>query len=163
MHNAHCTMGIREYNCVTCVREGGVENGVSAVVETVGDPKHPTSLEEMCQRDMRRLLRQRRMCCCCVSKSLQRVMADFLSALSALRKGELKDHPTLVQVVSILKSNPCEVLFQWVPGHCGLLGNEGADKVAREAALAGRRDEGMGTLRQRQFPSRLPGSLLRGE
>ena len=130
--------------------EGGVENGASAVVETVGDVGHPTFLEEWCQKGPRyasSFETEAHALLLCVQVLAERqchgrflICSDSLSALSALRKGELKDHPTLAQVVSVLKSIPCEVLFQWVPGHCGLPGNEKADQVAREAALAGRRD-----------------------
>ena len=130
--------------------EGGVENGASAVVETVGDPGHPTFLEEWSQRGPRyasSFETEAHALLLCVKVLAERraqgrflICSDSQSALSALRKGELKDYPTLAEVVGVLKSVSCEVLFQWVPGHCGLLGNEKADQVARESALAGRRD-----------------------
>ena len=68
------------------------------------------------------------------------ICTDNLSSLSALKGGALKDHPILLhlQLRSVLCSLPCTVLFQWVPGHCGLRGNKKADQVAKAAAWAGR-------------------------
>ena len=37
-------------------------------------------------------------------------------------------------VKQCLRMVRCSVSFQWVPGHCGLLGNDLADQAAREAA-----------------------------
>ena len=46
-------------------------------------------------------------------------------------------HPILALVRDQLSRVTCEVMFQWVPGHCGLPGNEKADQEAKEAAAQG--------------------------
>ena len=131
--------------------DGGVEHGGSGVVEAEGDAGAPTFLGEWSLRgprfgssfetEVNAILR-------CVSLLEERqsqgrvlICTDSLSSLAALEKGDSKDSPALGQIVSILNSLPCHVTLQWVPGHCGLPGNEKADQVARDAAMEGRRDE----------------------
>ena len=127
--------------------DGGTQHGGSAVVETTGDPGQPHFRENWREIGPRyassfeteayALLR----CVSLLADGRQGrflICSDSRSALSALKGGELKDHPILWQVRTVLRSLSCEVLFQWVPGHCGLPGNEEADRVAREAALDGR-------------------------
>ena len=81
--------------------EGGVENGASAVVETVGDPGHPTFLEEWSQRGPRyasSFETEAHALLLCVKVLAERhaqgrflICSDSQSALSALRKGQLKE------------------------------------------------------------------------
>ena len=66
------------------------------------------------------------------------ICSDSQSALAALKGDELKDHPILWRMRERLRSVPGKVTFQWVPGHCGLPGNERADQVAKGVAERGR-------------------------
>ena len=52
-----------------------------------------------------------------------------------------------------------EVVFQWVPAHCGLLGNEGADQAAKEAASSP--EEGGPDQRPQPLSFRAAKALLR--
>ena len=121
------------------------------MVETTGDPGYPDFLAERSQAGPRyassfeteayalvlcvALLAERQ------SRGSYLVCSDSQSALAALKGGELKDHPILWRVREKLRSVPGKVAFQWVPGHCGLPGNETAEQVAKEVAEQGRSGE----------------------
>jgi len=44
------------------------------------------------------------------------------------------------RLLNMLEGLCCEVVFQWVPGHCGLEGNDQADRAAKEATALQRAD-----------------------
>ena len=63
---------------------------------------------------------------------------DSKSALQALERGQLQDNVALITSVLSLANN-CKargatVVFNWIPSHVGLRGNECVDVAAREAA-----------------------------
>jgi ribonuclease HI len=67
------------------------------------------------------------------------VRTDSLSALPCLSH-YCPDHPTVAEIllqVSNLHTSGQSVMFCWVPGHCGLPGNEAAIAVTIAAAMRG--------------------------
>ena len=63
------------------------------------------------------------------------VCSDSRSALAALDSGSLHSHHLLRGLEQALYRVSGEVVFQWVPGHSGFLGNERADQEAKLATL----------------------------
>lgn len=62
------------------------------------------------------------------------VCSDSRSALAAMEGGSLHSHQLLGELEQSLRRVNGEVVFQWVPGHSGFVGNERADQEARRAA-----------------------------
>ena len=128
--------------------QSGSDHGGSSMVMTTGDPEQPNFLEERSRAGPRyassfeteayalesvvMLLAEREL----EGKFL--ICSDSQSALSALKGGDLSDHPVLFRLRESLRSLPCEVIFQWVPGHIGLPGNERVDQAAGRIADMGR-------------------------
>ncbi|XP_075721852.1 uncharacterized protein LOC142765163 [Rhipicephalus microplus] len=66
---------------------------------------------------------------------LAAVVYDSRAALLTLARGE-RGAPVaqrLARKFAVIVRNGCDVVFQWVPYHVGLLGNETADALAKEA------------------------------
>ena len=127
--------------------KGGVENGGSAVVESVGEVDSPTFLEERSQSGPKyasSFETESWALWLCISLLVERqcrgrflICSDSQSSLAALKGGEKANHPILAKIRNQLELVECEVMFQWVPGHVGLKGNERADQVAKAAASLG--------------------------
>ena len=66
------------------------------------------------------------------------ICSDSRSALDALRLPSDGDADGITCLrLEILQAGAAEVCLQWVPGHCGLRGNEIADRVAKASAGVG--------------------------
>jgi ribonuclease HI len=65
------------------------------------------------------------------------ICSDSHWALNALKESGHSSHSILAPLQARLRGPKGLVCFQWVPAHCGLLGNEKADDEARKAAGLG--------------------------
>jgi hypothetical protein len=61
------------------------------------------------------------------------LVSDSQFALNALKESGHSAHSVLAPLRARLRSLKGCVCFQWVPAHCGLLGNKRADEEARRA------------------------------
>ena len=62
------------------------------------------------------------------------ICSDSQSVLSSLAQGTFGSSSEMAAVRDALRRVEGNVVFQWVSGHCGLLGNKEADQAAGEAA-----------------------------
>ena len=62
------------------------------------------------------------------------IFSDSLSALQYLSNSK-KDNRIKINILKVLKSLNKTVIFEWIPAHSGILGNETADKAAKESTL----------------------------
>ena len=63
------------------------------------------------------------------------ICSDSRAALATLQSGAVGSSSEVNQLRTLLRVVPGVVHFQWVPGHCGLPGNEAADRAASTARL----------------------------
>ncbi|XP_076030260.1 uncharacterized protein LOC143018618 [Oratosquilla oratoria] len=67
------------------------------------------------------------------------ILTDFRSSLEVLMSGYCASRPELNEEILRLSTEIAKLstslLFQWVPAHVGLEGNEKADKAAKRGAL----------------------------
>jgi ribonuclease HI len=68
------------------------------------------------------------------------ICSDSQWALNALKESGHSVHSVLAPLWARLRGLKGRVCFQWVPAHCGLLGNERADEETRKAAELGPAD-----------------------
>ena len=61
------------------------------------------------------------------------ILTDALSVLEALGNPKKTDLNPLREMIARLMTKT-KVVFQWIPAHCGIPGNETADKLAKEGA-----------------------------
>ena len=66
------------------------------------------------------------------------IFVDSLSVLKALENFNLKTRPDLVneiyQLLYQLFKKGSDITFCWIPSHCNIIGNEQADKAAKQGA-----------------------------
>ena len=63
------------------------------------------------------------------------IYSDSLSCLQAIQ-GEDTEHPLMCRIMNLLwklSDKGTHVKFCWIPSHCGIEGNEAADKLAKES------------------------------
>jgi ribonuclease HI len=65
------------------------------------------------------------------------ICSDSHWAFNALKESGHSSHSVLAPLRACLRGLRGRVCLQWVPAHCGLLGNESADEEARKAASLG--------------------------
>jgi ribonuclease HI len=68
------------------------------------------------------------------------ICSDSRWALNALKESGHSTHSVLAPLRARLRGFKGRVCFQWVPAHCGLVGNKRADEEARKAADLGPAD-----------------------
>jgi ribonuclease HI len=131
---------------------GGVKRGGSLAVVTSSDPGNPTFL------DVRHQLGPEHttslevemwglwLALDCLDNETAAagvlICSDSQWALNALKESGYSVHFILFPLRARLRGLGSCVCFQWVPAHCGLLGNERANEEARKAADLGP-DEGV--------------------
>ena len=62
------------------------------------------------------------------------IYSDSLSCLQALQNKNM-DNPIIreiIHILSYLREVDSQIEFCWIPGHCGITGNEKADKIAKD-------------------------------
>ncbi|GBN22707.1 hypothetical protein AVEN_68043-1 [Araneus ventricosus] len=67
------------------------------------------------------------------------IYSDSKSAIEALRSVSPLSHPIVLKCVEFylyLTGKGLNILFCWIPGHSGIIGNDMADKAARRPATA---------------------------
>ena len=73
----------------------------------------------------------------CLPSGRINIITDSLSALRGLERGHLKKHSAtnaeLFRRISLLQR---PITLQFVPSHCGIIGNEMADSLANKAAAS---------------------------
>lgn len=59
------------------------------------------------------------------------IFCDSLSALKYLKK-TMPSNPDSVKIINMIKISSSSIIYVWIPSHIGIIGNENADKLAKE-------------------------------
>jgi ribonuclease HI len=126
---------------------GGVKRGGSSAVVTSGDPGNPTFLnvrhqygpEHTTSLEVEMWGLWLALDCLDDETAAAGVLicSDSQWALNALKESGHSAHSILSPLWDRLRGLGGRICFQWVPAHCGLLGNERADKAALLMACKG--------------------------
>ena len=64
------------------------------------------------------------------------ILSDCLGALNAIESLSCNSHYLVAEILNIIHEieiHERKVAFLWIPSHCNILGNEGADRMAKSA------------------------------
>ena len=140
--------GVADYTIYTDgSAQGGVSNGGSAAIVTTGAASNPTRVHTSsctgcrwtCSYDTEvaaLILATEWILRNAADSSICVICSDSQSALIAIEGSGRKDGRLLDELRTNLARVKCSVLLQWVPGHCGLIGNDWTDVEAGKAAIA---------------------------
>ena len=125
---------------------GGIAFGCSAAIVTEGPPTNPTLIDSVSNKGNRwtssyetevaALLLATEYLGASKPVGMSMICTDSQAALNALKGSEKTDDKGLAQLRACLARLRSPVILQWVPGHCGLVGNEWADKAAGESTIS---------------------------
>ena len=107
------------------------------------------------------------------------IVTDSLSVLQSIQSGFSHTRPNLLEelkcIITEISEQDGNLIFIWVPAHCGIIGNEAADKLAK-GALSNKQidkivpfelkeayalvDEGIGATWQREWTNNKKGRAL---
>ena len=125
---------------------GGIAFGGSAAIVTEGPPKNPTLIDYVSKKGNRwtssyetevdALLLSTEFLDASEPVGISMICTDSQAALNALKGSEKTDEKGLAQLRACLARLRSPVILQWVPDHCGLVGNEWAYKAVGESAIS---------------------------
>ena len=125
--------------------DAGIKNGGSAAIITTGGPSNPTLIKTLsCKGSRWTSSYETEVTALLLAANWIKqegteedhilICSDSQSALSALEGSGKEDDSDIATVRKRLASVKPRISMQWIPGHCGIIGNEWADKAAGVAA-----------------------------